>query len=218
MKTQLCILTATKTDRKDIRLNYNHALTKKLSTKRVSNEEFLKWLLTLVNLDIDQLSSTEKKELGKAWSQQIYPTGIESIKNLLTEFHEGLKRLIPADDANSEPGDWEFNIEGAKVILVRDPLTPIMQSSYRGDSRSVFLTRLIGILKEFGLRLNKCEECKSIFLLTKTDQTYCSNRCAIRVRQRRFYIAHKEEIKEKRRKNYEQTTQEKDAKHGKKKR
>lgn len=202
-------------------LKYNHSLTKKWLNKQASDEDLLRWLLMLLNLDIDELSKKECQELKKALSKQDALIR-QDLKETLEEFNNGMKSFIPTDGSH---GEWEFDIHPGKIMVVREPyyepsnnLFPITRKFSTGDSRTKFFLRFADILHQFGLRLERCKECNSVFFRSKTDQEYCSNQCAIRVRQRRFYAAHKEEIKKKRRKNYEQTTQEKDTKHGKKRR
>jgi hypothetical protein len=53
------------------------------------------------------------------------------------------------------------------------------------------------LLEKFAADLRRCEECRAVFLRNKRQQ-YCSSRCSQRVRSRKHYAAHSEEVLDRR--------------------
>ena len=72
---------------------------------------------------------------------------------------------------------------------------------YKADWPALLWNALCDLIEECGPRLRRCPQCKKLFLRTKR-QAYCSNPCSQRVRSEKFYFAHREDIKEKRRRAY----------------
>ncbi len=145
--------------------------------------------------------------------------GLRTTRDIVTIqriLKEGLTQLYPdklPNDLNDAFRIWEIPASIPKLSVTRFSLLAkqrLRKKSFPTNSafhpRLSFYTKwpdlfwftVAEIIEECGPRLRRCEECKSLFLREKR-QAYCSQACSQKVRSRKWYMKHGEEIKKKRR-------------------
>lgn len=193
---------------------------------------WIRWLLSFHDIDLESLISKEWEALHKdaveftLW--RIYNKGViavpdseskpdrsalkgiqQMLRDALNHFTAGSISMwsVPAKINNIQLVGYYDKGDGQQPIGL---LLPIPSSHgfvlhvrpLVSDWTSSFWLTVVYLLEAYGTLLRKCEECSRIFLKTRR-QEYCSKQCSQRVRARRWYEAHREKAKEKRRQTYE---------------
>ncbi len=142
------------------------------------------------------------------------------LKAVQQKIQKGLRELFPEEmpPIDDQMREWHPPQSSVKFYLLRIlphgwPRSRSRKSTsrweratspkrfYKADWPALLWNALCDLIEECGPRLRRCPQCKKLFLRTKR-QAYCSKPCSQRVRSEKFYFAHREDIKEKRRRAY----------------
>jgi len=188
-------------------------------------KDWLRWLLSLQEMDLEYLSLKERENLQD--------DVIRFVKAVTTWLHlgepdESIIEFSQEDlitlQRTFQKGLRSFNADSVEVISIHAEINRIHLSGYydkngfnirlspiTAEPISIFWLGVGYFLETYGTSIRMCEECSKIFLRSRR-QEYCSKQCSQRVRTRRWYEIHKEEAKDKRRQTYEQEMKKKHPK------
>jgi hypothetical protein len=151
-----------------------------------------------------QIKHLEQRLSIDAWKAGFYAVPLSDMP------HEEIERLfelvVKAVEQLLTVGHWSAPVplNGVHLLIVRQRDGGAMQRSYRNDQEDwepVFWLTFSELLQAAGHRLRQCEVCRGIFVRTGR-RDYCSSRCGQRLRSRRFYQSHREDIQEQRAARY----------------
>ena len=142
------------------------------------------------------------------------------ISKMQRSLQDGLAQLFPKQlpvEHDEKLRIWRVPASIAAVCLTRHSLLDKQRLKKKSNfsKKSVFLPRLsfyakwpdlfwlavAQIIEECGPRLRQCEECKTLFLRVMR-QIFCSEACSQKVRSRKWYKKHGEEVRTKRRQTH----------------
>lgn len=185
----------------------------------IPKEDFIKWILQLLDTNFDHLSASEIQEIEEAcvW---FGPSGLNSnkLKTLLPLVRDGFEEFVPKSPIThsrtskkinkgieilSLLGQMKLPIEGGVLSLNKfeDSGKLKLNKLFMSTTQSMFFEDIISALEVCGLQLVRCMRCQKIFFKNKR-QEYCSKSCSNVIRRKKYYAKHAERLKAERRKSY----------------
>ncbi len=176
------------------------------------------WLVNFAQADLRALSSEESRNLrdeltlfslplaylapgtwmgDRALSRFVASNRLtpQRTARLQSEVRNGFDRLLNGQQ-------WVLPSLRLHRILVRtDPNGKIQGGHAGGNFRDQFLMATADLLEKVGDRIKRCPECGRLFGAVRR-QAYCSPRCSLRVRTRRYRNKHRDALRAKRRARY----------------
>ena len=104
----------------------------------------------------------------------------EAVKELLTMSRAYIEDLLETKKA-------AVKLSGKITRYVSyDPARDQVDTWTSGNVQDAFLSTLVDLFALHGNRLNRCQDCKRIFLANRSDQRFCGTRCQSRAGTERF--------------------------------
>jgi hypothetical protein len=200
----------------------NRMKIKGKSYKDVSSG-FMSELLAFQRQDLERLTDAGRERLYerlkipvtvpnegvfKAWPKIADPLdghySLNALKDFQQQIRNAFNQLVPKD--SNQMGKWELPVSIKKITLYREmdhKKQPIFRPHYTVSSSAFYWIMFAELLETHAPYLERCQECKAIFLRTKR-QEYCSKKCSQRARTRRFYKEHRSTILKQRRLAYQE--------------
>lgn len=133
----------------------------------------------------------------------------------LKKFHNAVTTALLQLFPPSGNGTWPIPATLAKTQLDRMVIHETVMKGRKTQERvyswvsrtfsacwpDIFFVRVAEMFLTFGSLVARCSECQTLFLRTRR-QAYCSRRCSQKARSNRWYKAHREQAKLKRRVRY----------------
>lgn len=190
---------------------------------------WIRWLLTFIDQDLKQLSEGDWLNLrheATALAETAGERSAENTEELLKRGHISLDArlgVVPTQEeimslqCKTRKAITQLLSEGQTII---DPITlkfyifrvdkkgACMRSSIEGSPVDKSMYKISYLLGRYGGMIDKCPECRHLFLADRKNQAYCSTKCQSRVTSRRY--------REKEHKSPSLKKKQKEAKHGKK--
>lgn len=198
-------------------------LLQKDLTQLKLKKDWLWWLLLFQDMDMESLSLKEWKDFQK--NAEWFIDSINKWLRLGTPYTP--MQQLTQDDLKSIQklikGVLNSLFKAGSIVMLRMPIQTnsvhFVGAYNKGglyfhmwpiiaDPISTFYFGVGYLLETCGLSLRRCKECSKIFLKSRR-QEYCSKQCSQRIRTKRWYEAHKEDAKEKRRQVYEKEVKKK---------
>lgn len=180
--------------------------------RKAQQDRWARWLLSFQGQDVDYLSEIQLKKLRAQikdflntsyprwkFADTIHPLLMSKtdIKNLQSKLRSSLSLLI-GEQGRVTLGDPQ------RMLLVRDSHRQIVRvpTPLPSGYSPAFWHCVAYLLEQLGPRLQRCPECKTIFVAKTMRKACCSDACSRRGRNRRWYEKHRSEIPEQRHQAY----------------
>lgn len=188
-------------------------------TDETAKEDRIKWVLRLLEMNLDQLSPAEREDIeeGCLWFRA--PNlNVDNLKKFLPIVREGLEEFVPKNiEAPSrnpknknkgieilpQIGEMRLPIDGGVLSLLKldDSGKIMLLRLFMSTTQSMFFEDIISALETCGTQLFRCKKCQKIYFKVKR-QEYCSKTCSDKTRSHDYYAKHAKEVRAKRKKTY----------------